>query len=167
MNFLFYLLVSTSVTIDNVVIGQTTSIAFRKVALISTFIHVTLLSFGSYIAPHFASSIPELAHWMTSILFLCLACLSLWTTINHKHKEVISSIKGVMLLSAFLALDALILGLTPLVSDHLETVLIGVLLLSPTFVLIGRITLEGGSKITKGFGYIETMLFIGLAIHSL
>jgi len=66
-----------------------------------------------------------------------------------------------------LALDAFILGLTPLVSDNFETVLIGVLLLSPIFVLIGRKTREGGSKIKKGFGYIETILFIGLAIHSL
>lgn len=167
MNFLFYLLVATSVTIDNVVIGQTTSIPFRRIALISSIIHLTLLSLGAYIAPHFASSIAELAHWMNSILFLFLACLSLWTTINHKDKEAISSIKGAMILSSFLALDAFILGLTPLVSDNFETVLIGVLLLSPIFVLIGRKIREGSSKIKKGFGYIETILFIGLAIHSL
>jgi len=161
------LILALSVTIDNVVIGQATTLSPRKVAVMSAAIHLSLLMIGTGFAPILSNLLPDLVRWLSPALFCVLGILSLSTAINHKSRNKISSLAGTATLSFFLAFDALFLGLTPAVSANLGIVIFGVILFSPCFVFLGRATVAKGAKVTKPIGYAEAGLFFALAVHAL
>lgn len=125
MDIFFSLLLPVSVTIDNVVIGQNTSLPPSRVAVISTVIHLTFLMVGVYLAPYITPYIPASEHWISPALFTLLGILSLWTVFHHTH-QMVASVTGTLFLSSVLAFDALLLGLTPAVTKTLAFVFVGV-----------------------------------------
>ena len=80
---------------------------------------------------------------------------------------MVTSIIGTIFLSGVLAFDALLLGLTPAVTDIVKIVIFGVLVFSPLFVCIGRTTSHVGPKVRKQFGYAEAAVFFGLAGYTI
>jgi putative Mn2+ efflux pump MntP len=166
MDIFFSLLLPVSVTIDNVVIGQNTSLPPSRVAVISTVIHLTLLMVGVYLAPYITPYIPASEHWISPALFTLLGILSLWTVFHHTH-QMVTSVTGTLFLSSVLAFDALLLGLTPAVTKTLAFVFVGVFFFSPLFVWVGRTTSKSGAKIRRRFGYAEAALFFGLAGYTI
>ncbi|MGB2459226.1 MAG: manganese efflux pump [Candidatus Puniceispirillaceae bacterium] len=125
MGGLFSLLLPLSITIDNVAIGQNTSLPPSRVAVISTVIHLTFLMVGVYLAPYITPYIPASEHWISPALFTLLGILSLWTVFHHTH-QMVASVTGTLFLSSVLAFDALLLGLTPAVTKTLAFVFVGV-----------------------------------------
>jgi len=92
--------------------------------------------------------------------------LSLWTACYHTH-QMVTSITGTIFLSSILAFGALLLGLTPAVTDKVKIVIFGALVFSPLFVCIGRATSHVGPKVRKRFGYAEAAVFFGLAGYTI
>jgi putative Mn2+ efflux pump MntP len=166
MDVLFSLLLPLSVTIDNVVIGQNTSLPPSRVAVISTSIHIALLMVGVSLAPYITPYMPASKHMISPVLFTLLGMLSLWTVFHHTH-QMVTSITGTIFLSGALAFDALLLGLTPAVTQTLAFVFVGVFFFSPLFVWIGRATSKSGPKVRRRFGYAEAALFFGLAGYTI
>jgi len=162
MGGLFSLLLPLSITIDNVAIGQNTSLPPTQVAVISTVIHLALLMIGVSLAPHITPYLPASKHLISPALFTILGMLSLWTAYHHTH-QMVTSRTGTIFLSGVLEFDALLLGLTPAVTDIVKIVIFGVLVFSPLFVCIGRATSNSGPKVRKRFGYAEATVFFGLA----
>ena len=80
---------------------------------------------------------------------------------------MVTSITGTIFLSGVLAFDALLLGLTPAVTDIVNNIIFGVLVFSPLFVCIGRATSHVGPKVRKRFGYAEAAVFFGLAGYTI
>ena len=60
---------------------------------------------------------------------------------------MVTSVTGTIFLSSVLAFDALLLGLRPALTDIVKIVIFGVLVLSPLFVCIGRVTSHSGPKV--------------------
>ena len=166
MDIFFSLLLPVSVTIDNVVIGQNTSLPPSRVAMISTVIHLTFLMVGLYLAPYITLYIPASEHWISPALFTLLGILSLWTVFHHTH-QLVTSVTGTPFLSGVLAFDALLLGLKPAVTKTLAFLFVGVFFFSPLFVWVGRTTSKSGAKIRRRFGYAEAALFFGLAGYTI
>jgi putative Mn2+ efflux pump MntP len=67
------LILALSVTIDNVVIGQATTLSPRKVAVMSAAIHLSLLMIGTGFAPILSNLLPDLVRWLSPALFACWA----------------------------------------------------------------------------------------------
>jgi putative Mn2+ efflux pump MntP len=166
MDVLFSLLLPLSVTIDNVVIGQNTALPPTRVAVISTVIHLALLMVGVFLAPYITPYLPASKHMISPALFTILGILSLWMACHHTHQTV-TSVTGTIFLSGVLAFDALLLGLTPAVTDIVNIVIFGVLVFSPLFVCIGRTTSNSGPKVRRRFGYAEAAVFFGLAGYTI
>ena len=159
MGGLFSLLLPLSITIDNVAIGQNTSLPPTQVAVISTVIHLALLMIGVSLAPHITPYLPASKHLISPALFTILGMLSLWTACHHTH-QMVTSITGTIFLSGVLAFDALLLGLTPAVTDIVNIVIFGVLVFSPLFVCIGRAASHSGPKVRRRFGCAEAAVFL-------
>ena len=146
MGVLFSSLLPLSITVENVAIGQNTSLPPTQVAVISRVIHLGLLMIGLSLAPHITPYLPASKHLISPALYTILGMLSLWTACHHTHRMV-TSVTGTIFLSGVLAFDALLFGLTPAVTDIVKIVIFGVLVLSLLFVCIGRATSHSVPKV--------------------
>jgi len=118
---------------------------------------------GGYLAPYITPYLPLSEHMISPALFTLLGILSLWTVFHQTH-QMVTGERGTLFLSGVLAFDALLLSLTPAVTEILAFVLVGVFF-SPIFIWIGGTTLNSGAKIRRRFGYAEAALFFGLASY--
>ena len=152
MAVLFSSLLPLSITIDNVAIDQNTSLLPTQVAVISKVIHLAFLMIGVSLAPHIIPHLPASKHLISPALFTILGMLSLWTVCHHTC-QMVTSVTGTIFLSGVLAFDALLLGLTPAVTDIVNIVIFGVLVFSPLFLCICRVTSHSGPTVRGRFGY--------------
>lgn len=128
MGVLFSVLLPLSIAIDNVAIGQNTSLPTTQFEVISSVIHLAFLMIGVSLTPHITTYLPASKHLISSALFTILGMLSLWMASHHTH-QMVTSVTGSIFLSGVSAFYALLFGLTPALTDIVKIVIFGVLLL--------------------------------------
>jgi len=84
---------------------------------------------GGYLAPYITPYLPLSEHMISPALFTLLGILSLWTVFHQTH-QMVTGERGTLFLSGVLAFDALLLSLTPAVTEILAFVLVGVFFLA-------------------------------------
>jgi putative Mn2+ efflux pump MntP len=166
MDLLLVILFAASVTLDNLVIGQVSTLPVTRLVITSALVHALMLAAGSLFAPSLALAVPSLAQWLTPCLFTLLGVASLWSMRHHSQLPETTSMTATVALCFLLASDALLLGLSPAVALNLGAITVGVVLFTSIFVLLGRVISRSGAHKLGRIGFIEAAVFFGLAIHS-
>jgi len=166
MELLIALVLACGVTMDNLVIGQATSLPIARVAVLSTAVHLVAFAGGTSIAPLLATEFPHIAHWLSPCLFLGLAGFSIWSgRASAKHSEI-GSFTGAFAVTLVLASDAFFVGATPAAQMAPEIMALGILVLSPLFVGGGRV-LARTNLGRVNIEVAEAALFFMVAIYAL